>query len=158
MLLLLHLCCFRLLGDSLVVGFMRLYICLVVGFCCYVPHVILRFLVLPSYYEVQNDYANHTETIILCNRCVCNWKQIPRECLRVLGHSQKYLVEAPELHNQQPCVTDVLWNLETNSQIMKNVCNNLGPMVGFGLRQPFSTEMRKVATTKLYLRRLDGET
>ena len=28
----------------------------------------------PTYYETRNDYTNNSETILLCNRCVCNWK------------------------------------------------------------------------------------
>ena len=27
-----------------------------------------------SYYEARNDYTNNSETILLCNRCGCNWK------------------------------------------------------------------------------------
>ena len=26
------------------------------------------------YYEARNDYTNKTETVLLCNRCACNWK------------------------------------------------------------------------------------
>ena len=26
------------------------------------------------YYEARNDCTNNSETVLLCNRCVCNWK------------------------------------------------------------------------------------
>ena len=26
------------------------------------------------YYEARKDYTNNSETILLCNRCACNWK------------------------------------------------------------------------------------
>ena len=30
-----------------------------------------------EYYEARNDYTHNSETILLCSRCVCNWKIIP---------------------------------------------------------------------------------
>ena len=29
------------------------------------------FLDAPEYYEARNDYTNNSETILLCNRCMC---------------------------------------------------------------------------------------
>ena len=32
------------------------------------------YMPMDIYYEARNDYTNNSETILLCNRCVCNWK------------------------------------------------------------------------------------
>ena len=41
-------------------------------------------------YEARNDDTNNSETILSCNDYVCAiGKMIPREFLRVIGHSQK---------------------------------------------------------------------
>ena len=47
------------------------------------------------YYEARNDYTNNSETTLLCNRCVCNWKLIPREFFCVIGVYRQYHMEAP---------------------------------------------------------------
>ena len=88
-----------------------------------------------SYYEAQNDDTKGSETILLCNRCACNWKfLIPSELLCEFKRiHRKYLMEAPESHEKipagRPCVTDVLCNWEIHSQRMKCVCKQLGPIV-----------------------------
>ena len=53
---------------------------------------------IPYYYEARNDYTNNLETILLCNRCVCNSKLIPREFSYVIGVYRTYHMEAPKSH------------------------------------------------------------
>ena len=45
--------------------------------------------VLMHYYEARNDYTNNSETILLCNRCVCNWKINSQRILLCNWHLQK---------------------------------------------------------------------
>ena len=75
--------------------------------------------------------TDNSETILLRNRCVCNWKLIPRNLFCVIGVYRKYLVEVPELHQKSPatklCVTDGLCNGEVNYQMIKCVCNRFEP-------------------------------
>ena len=88
----------------------------------------------PLYYEAPNYYTNHSETILLCDRCACNWKINSQRILvcdcRI---HRKYLIEAPELHKRsparKPCVTDVLCNWELDSQAIKTRELIFGPLV-----------------------------
>ena len=78
-----------------------------------------------QYYAARNDYTNNSETILLCNRCVCViGKLIPRQLMCVIGaFTESALCKRPKLHKRTPartpCVTDVLCNWEINSQIIK---------------------------------------
>ena len=66
-----------------------------------------------EYNEARNDYTNNSETVLLCNKCVCN-RKINSQTINVCNWHvrRKYLMEAPELHKiipaRMPCVTDVL--------------------------------------------------
>ena len=54
-----------------------------------------------NYYEARNRYTNNSETILLCNTCVCNWKinsQTINVCRR-RAH-RKYLMKAPNYTNE----------------------------------------------------------
>ena len=68
-----------------------------------------------KYYEAQHDDINCSETLLLCNRCACNWKISSQRILECNWRvHRKYLMEAPELHKRiparKPCVADVLYN------------------------------------------------
>ena len=58
---------------------------------------------------------NNSETILLCNRCVCN-RKIDSQTINVCNRHvhRQYMLQAPELHKiipaRKPCVTDVLRN------------------------------------------------
>ena len=77
-----------------------------------------------QYNEALNDYTNNSETILLCNRCACNW-EIDSQTINVCSwqRSQKVPYEGAELHKRiparKPSVRDVLCNWEINSQIIK---------------------------------------
>ena len=59
------------------------------------------------YYEAQNDYTTNSETILLCNRCACNWKinsqtiyvcnwPVHRKYLmKALNYTKEFLSESP---------------------------------------------------------------
>ena len=93
-----------------------------------------RWHLFQAYYEARNDYTNNSETILLCNKCACNWK-INSQTINVCNEHvhRKYLMKAPNYTNlflpesPVPCVTDVLCNWEINSQTIKCVCNPFGP-------------------------------
>ena len=40
----------------------------------WITFVVLRQVRVQVYYEAWNDYTNNSETVLLCNRCVCNRK------------------------------------------------------------------------------------
>ena len=42
-----------------------------------------------TYYKARNYYTNNSETILLCNRCVCNWKINSKRILLCNWHLQK---------------------------------------------------------------------
>ena len=111
--------------QSEVLGAQR---CRSVALSSSVISVVLLFYALEEepYYEARNDYTNNSETILLCNRCACNWK-INSQTIHMCNWRahRKYLVKAPnytkEFLPETPCVTDVLCNWEINSQII-NMC------------------------------------
>ena len=79
-------------------------------------------------------------------------KSIPRHFLCVLDVHRKYLMEAPELHKivpaRQPCATDVPYNWEIDSQIIKeSVCVCviiLGPIVFYYLSAPRKSQSQSL--------------
>ena len=89
------------------------------------------------YYEARNDYTNNSETILLCNRCVCNGKINSQTInLCVMGApTEKAPCADAQFHKRiparTPCVTDGLCDWEINSQIIQMcVCVIiLGPIV-----------------------------
>ena len=64
------------------------------------------------------QYTNNSETILLCNRCACNWKtnsQTINACnWRV---HRKHLMKAPNYTKE--FLPDVLCNWEINSQVIR---------------------------------------
>ena len=56
-----------------------------------------------KYYEAQNYYTNNSETILLCDRCACNWRinsQTTNVCHWRIH--RKYHMKAPKLHKIIP--------------------------------------------------------
>ena len=117
-------CCLSWLEPHSVVHILRM--CPVAVIACADLHYSLH-------HEARNDCTNNSETILLCNRCACNWKMNSQIILVCIGVHRKYLVEAPKLHESFParksCVTDVLCNGETDStvQYKRCLCNNFRP-------------------------------
>ena len=83
------------------------------------------------YDEARNEYKNDSETFLLCNRGVCNWKsnsQTINACNWRIH--RKYLMKAPNYTKKRARKPQC--NLEINSQIIKYVCVIiLGPTVLF---------------------------
>ena len=76
-----------------------------------------------GYYEARNDYTNNSETVLLCNRCVCNWKIKSRQLMCVIGAFTENTFTGARITQsnscQKQCVTDILCNWDINSQIIK---------------------------------------
>ena len=91
-------------------------------------------LLSPRWLSHDNDYTNHSETVLLCNRCACHWIMNSQRILVSNWRThRKNLMEAPKLHKimpvRKPCVTvtDVLCNSDIHSQITRCACCYFGP-------------------------------
>ena len=56
-----------------------------------------------EYYEARNDYTNNSETILLCNRCVCNWKVNSQRILLCNWRLQKIPHGGAQITQNNPC-------------------------------------------------------
>ena len=73
------------------------------------------------FYEAPNDYTYNSETILLCNRCACNWEIDSQRILVCTWRSQKVPSGSARITQTIPVrksyATDVLRNWETNSRL-----------------------------------------